>query len=73
MATHAVQPADHGTPQQHSLLLATTDQHQRAFLAEQLDADGHTVYEADSTTRALTALSGQMRCVRLKATDHGVD
>jgi DNA-binding response OmpR family regulator len=28
-------------------------------LAGQLDADGHTVYEADSTTGALTALCGQ--------------
>jgi DNA-binding response OmpR family regulator len=43
-----------------TLLLASSDQDQRAFLAGQLDADGHTVYEADSTTGALTALCGQV-------------
>jgi DNA-binding response OmpR family regulator len=59
MATHASQPADHAAVRQHSLLLATTDQHQRAFLAGQLDADGHTVYEADTTTGAVTVLSRQ--------------
>jgi DNA-binding response OmpR family regulator len=43
----------------HELLIATTDHDQREFLAAQLDADGHTVYEADSTAGALTALCGQ--------------
>jgi DNA-binding response OmpR family regulator len=43
---------------QHTLLIATTDHDQRAFLAAQLDADGHTVYEADSTTAAVAKLSG---------------
>jgi two-component system OmpR family response regulator len=59
MATHAIQPEDHAPPRQHTLLLATTDPDQRTFLAAQLDADGHTVYEADTTTRAVTALCGQ--------------
>jgi DNA-binding response OmpR family regulator len=44
---------------QHELLIATHDAGQRTFLAAQLDADGHTVYEADTTIGALTALCGQ--------------
>jgi two-component system KDP operon response regulator KdpE len=57
----ATQPLQHDSHQarQHTLLIATTDQDQRAFLAAQLDADGHTVYEADTTTGAVTALCGQ--------------
>jgi DNA-binding response OmpR family regulator len=57
----ATQPLQHNSHQarQHTLLIATHDPGQRAFLAGQLDADGHTVYEADSTTGALTALCGQ--------------
>jgi hypothetical protein len=43
---------------QHELLIATTNAEQRAFLAAQLDADGHTVYEANSTTAAVAKLSG---------------
>ncbi len=42
---------------EHTLLVATTDQDQRAFLTAQLDADGHTVYEADSATMAVAKLS----------------
>jgi DNA-binding response OmpR family regulator len=42
---------------QHELLIATTDHVQRAFLSAQLDADGHTVYEADSTAAAVPKLS----------------
>jgi DNA-binding response OmpR family regulator len=42
---------------QHELLIATTDHHQREFLAAQLDADGHTVYEADNTQAAIAKLS----------------
>jgi DNA-binding response OmpR family regulator len=41
----------------HTLLIATTDPDQRAFLAAQLDADGHTVYEADSPQAAIAKLS----------------
>jgi DNA-binding response OmpR family regulator len=59
MATHAIAQAGDSPSRQHALLLATIDQDQRAFLAGQLDADGHTVYEADSSTGTLTALSGQ--------------
>ena len=33
--------------QQHTLLIANADDAQRTFLAAQLDADGHAVYEAD--------------------------
>jgi DNA-binding response OmpR family regulator len=55
--------ASTGAPQQdshqaqHELLIATTDPDQRAFLAAQLDADGHTVYEADSTAAVIAKLS----------------
>jgi CheY-like chemotaxis protein len=42
---------------QHKLLIATTDPDQRTFLAAQLDADGHTVYEADSPQAAIAKLS----------------
>jgi DNA-binding response OmpR family regulator len=59
MATHAIQPAADAQPRHHTLLIATTEQHQRAFLAAQLDADGHDIYEADTTTGALRALCSQ--------------
>jgi len=42
---------------QHTLLIASAHQGQRAFLTSQLDADGHTVYEADNTTAAIAKLS----------------
>jgi DNA-binding response OmpR family regulator len=41
----------------HTLLIATADDEQRTFVASQLDADGHTVYEADSTQAAIAKLS----------------
>jgi DNA-binding response OmpR family regulator len=44
---------------QHELLIATTDPEQREFLAAQLDADGHTVYECDTTTAAIAKLSAR--------------
>jgi hypothetical protein len=49
----ATQPSqvNHHEARQHTLLIATTDPDQRTFLAAQLDADGHTVYEADSPKR----------------------
>jgi DNA-binding response OmpR family regulator len=46
----------------HTLLIATTDATARDFLAAQLDADGHTVHEADSSA-AVTA----------KLTAHAID
>jgi DNA-binding NtrC family response regulator len=42
---------------EHTLLIASAHEHQRAFLACQLDADGHTVYEADSVAAAVAKLS----------------
>jgi DNA-binding response OmpR family regulator len=42
---------------QHTLLIATAHEHQRAFLAAQLDADGHTIHEADSAAAAIAKLS----------------
>jgi two-component system OmpR family response regulator len=55
MATHAMQVSHQA--RQHTLLIATTDRDQRAFLAGQLDADGHTVYEADHTAAVIARLS----------------
>jgi DNA-binding response OmpR family regulator len=59
MATNQPLQQDSHQARQHTLLIATTDPGQRTFLAAQLDADGHTVYQADTTTGALTALCGQ--------------
>jgi DNA-binding response OmpR family regulator len=56
MATNGLQQDSHQA-RQHELLIATTDPDQRTFLAAQLDADGHTVYEADSPTAAVARLS----------------
>jgi DNA-binding NtrC family response regulator len=50
-------PQHDGHQAQHELLIATADHDQREFLAAQLDADGHTVYEADSTTAVIAKLS----------------
>ena len=43
--------------QQHTLLIASADETQRTFVAAQLDADGHTVYEADSVAGTVAKLS----------------
>jgi two-component system response regulator ResD len=56
MATQPLQVSHHEA-RQHTLLIATTDPDQRTFLAAQLDADGHTVYEADSPQAAIAGLS----------------
>jgi DNA-binding response OmpR family regulator len=58
MATNVLQQDSHQA-QQHTLLIATTDPDQREFLAAQLDADGHAVYEADSTIAAIARLSAE--------------
>jgi DNA-binding response OmpR family regulator len=42
---------------QHTLLIVTGDEQQRTFLAGQLDADGHTVYEADHAAAAVAKLT----------------
>jgi UTRA domain-containing protein len=57
----ATQPLQHDSHQarQHTLLIATRDPGQRAFLAAQLDADGHTVYEADHAAAVIARLSVQ--------------
>jgi DNA-binding response OmpR family regulator len=41
----------------YALLVAAADAHSRDFLAAQLDADGHTVYTAESSADALAKLS----------------
>jgi DNA-binding response OmpR family regulator len=43
--------------EQHTLLIATAHEGRRAFLAFQLDADGHTVHEADQLAAAVAKLS----------------
>jgi two-component system KDP operon response regulator KdpE len=47
------------TQQRHTLLIATGDEAQRSFLAAQLDADGHTIYEAHDTRETVARLSEQ--------------
>jgi DNA-binding response OmpR family regulator len=42
---------------QHTLLIASADDTQRTFIAAQLDADGHTVYESDSVASTVAKLS----------------
>jgi len=42
---------------QHTVLVAAGDSEQRAFLAGQLDADGHTVYEAEHAAGVVAKLS----------------
>jgi DNA-binding response OmpR family regulator len=43
--------------EQHTLLVAGADEGRRSFLAAQLDADGHTVYEADRAAAVAARLS----------------
>jgi DNA-binding response OmpR family regulator len=57
MTTHALTQHSHHEARQHTLLIASTDSDQRAFLAAQLDADGHIVYEASSPTAVIARLS----------------
>ncbi|HEV7807893.1 MAG TPA: hypothetical protein VGO80_18890 [Solirubrobacteraceae bacterium] len=58
-STHTGALPQHDSHQtQHELLIATTDHDQRTFLAAQLDADGHTIYEANTTTATIAKLSG---------------
>jgi CheY-like chemotaxis protein len=44
---------------QHTLLIATGDDARRSFLAGQLDADGHIIYEATSVMATVARLSEQ--------------
>jgi DNA-binding response OmpR family regulator len=55
MAIHSQQHTQPAT--QHTILIAAIDAQRRTFLAGQLDADGHTVYEVDHTAAVLTRLS----------------
>ena len=43
--------------QPHTLLIASASETQRSFIAAQLDADGHTVHEADSAQGTVAKLS----------------
>jgi hypothetical protein len=49
MAIHSLHNTEPAT--QHTILIAAIDTEQRTFLAGQLDADGHTVYDADHAAR----------------------
>src|SRR5687768_7238185 len=42
---------------QHTMLVAIADEQERTFVAAQLDADGHTVYEADHAAAVIARLS----------------
>jgi len=53
--------------QQHTLLIASADDTQRTFIAAQLDADGHTVYESHSPARTIAKLSTDVIDVLLLA------
>ena len=55
MAIHSLQHTDTAT--QHTILIAGTDPDRRTFLAGQLDADGHTIHEADQTAAVIAKLS----------------
>jgi DNA-binding response OmpR family regulator len=57
ISQHHHQQTGSSRKQEHTLLITTDDQEQRAFVASQLDADGHTVYAAYSTTAAIAKLS----------------
>jgi DNA-binding response OmpR family regulator len=57
ISEHHQQQAASSPGQEHTLLIATVDEETRRFVGSQLDADGHTVYEADSTEAAITRLS----------------
>ena len=46
--------------QQHTLLIASADDTLRATLAQQLDADGHTVFDADSAPGAVAKLATRL-------------
>jgi hypothetical protein len=41
----------------HTVLIAIVDEAQRSFLASQLDADEHTVYEANTALATVARLS----------------
>jgi DNA-binding response OmpR family regulator len=55
MAIHSLQDTELAT--EHSILIAGADHGQRTFLAEQLDAEGHIVYDADHTAAVIAKLS----------------
>jgi hypothetical protein len=61
--------------QQHTLLIASADAARRTYLATQFDADGHTVYAADSAASTIAKLSKYAvdgaRRSRAQSTGHG--
>ena len=52
---------------QQTILIATADEQQRQFVAEQFDADGYTVYDADSVAGTIAKLSAHAIDVLLLA------
>jgi hypothetical protein len=60
MATNALQQQHpSSSTQQHTLLIATIDADRQAFLAAQLDADGHTLHEAHHTEAVIARVSAR--------------
>jgi DNA-binding response OmpR family regulator len=55
MAIHSLQHTEPAT--QHTILIAGAEHGQRTFLAGQLDADGHAVYDADQAAAVVAKLS----------------
>jgi DNA-binding response OmpR family regulator len=55
MAIHSQQDTTPAT--QHTILVAAIDAERRTFLAGQLDADGHTIYEAERAAGVVAKLS----------------
>src|SRR5688572_23284303 len=51
------QRADSSLVRQYTMLVAIADEQERTFVAGQLDADGHTVYEADHAAAVIARLS----------------
>jgi CheY-like chemotaxis protein len=74
MATISAQPHAGSSPTQHTLLIATGDEPQRSYLAGQLDADGHTVYDPDTVMATVARLSEHAIDVLILAElDHPAD
>jgi DNA-binding response OmpR family regulator len=57
MAVISHQPASSSSVRQYAMLVAIADEQERAFVIGQLDADGHTVYEADHAAAVIARLS----------------
>jgi hypothetical protein len=57
MVTIPLQQRASSSTSQHTLLIATANEDRRSFLAAQLNADGHSVYEAHHIAGVIESLS----------------